>query len=141
MTNKRVSPEAVTQIINWFKGSDDAHPATITSDIVADMLDGKECTTLCEYTCDTDVNEILEYLSDDTDTDDLANGAIIQFIHYSRYELGLDDMLFIGEIAQEISSDMDLIWSICSQDLPRNERMRIRIARFFNVKPESEEEK
>lgn len=49
-------------------------------------------------------------------------------------------MLFIGEVAQEISEDVDLIWGICSQDLPRKDRMRIRIARFFNEKPEWVEE-
>lgn len=127
---------AVTQIINWFNESCTTHTPAITLEMVADMMDGKEFANLSEYTIDTDLDEILEFLSTDTDADELADGAIIQFVNNSRYELGLNDMVFIGEIAQEISEDVDLIWGISSQDLPRKDRMRIRIARFIDVKPE-----
>lgn len=136
MSNKN---DAVTQIINWFNESSTTQTPAITLEMAADMMDGKEFATLSEYTIDTDLDEILEFLSADTDADELVDGAIIQFVNNSRYELGLNDMLFIGEIAQEISEDVDLIWGICSQDLPRKDRMRIRIARFFNVKPECAE--
>lgn len=131
---------AVTQIINWFNESSTTKTPAITLEMVADMMDGKECAQLAEYTIDTDLDEILEFLSTDTDDDELVDGAIIQFVNNSRYELGLDDMVFIGEIAQEISEDVDLIWGICSRDLPRKDRMRVRIARFFNVRPEWMEE-
>lgn len=137
MSNKN---DAVTQIINWFNESCATQNPAITLEMVADMMDGKEFANLSEYTIDTDLDEILEFISADTDTDELVDGAIIQFVNNSRYELGLNEMLFIGEIAQEISEDVDLIWGICSQDLPRKDRMRIRIARFFNVKPEWVEE-
>ena len=140
MTIKKEPTEAVTQIINWFNNSGTTQPTAITSEMVADMVNGRELANLSEYTSDADLDEVLEFLSDDTEEDDLADGAIIQFIKNSRYELDLNDMLFIGEIAQEISEDVDLIWGICSQDLPRKEKMRIRIALFFDVKPEWVEE-
>lgn len=133
MSNKN---DAVTQIINWLNESSTTQTPAITLEMVADMMDGKEFATLSEYTIDTDLDEILEFLSADTDADELVDGAIIQFVNNSRYELGLNDMVFIGEIAQEISEDVDLIWGISSQDLPRKDRMRIRIARFIDVKPE-----
>ncbi|MCM1141187.1 MAG: hypothetical protein NC453_21685 [Muribaculum sp.] len=137
MANKRVSPEAVTQLINYFTGSNgDQLPVPIKQETIEDMLDGRECANFGEYSCEDDINDILDHISDETDADDLADGAIILFVKNSRCELDLTDMQFIGEVAQEVSDEVDLIWGICSQELPRKENMRVRIARFFDERPE-----
>lgn len=137
MTNKRVSPEAVTQLMNYFNGSNGNQvPITITPENIEDMLDGRECANFGEYSSEDDIDDILDHISDETDADDLADGAIILFVKNSRFELDLNDMQYIGDVAQDISDEVDLIWGICAQELPRKENMRIRIVRFFNERPE-----
>ena len=104
------------------------------------MLEGHEFISAYEVSIDTDTDEMLQDMSDDCDEEDMPDGAIMLFVKSDRFQLDKDDMLRIGEIAEEISEDIDIVWGICSQRLPRGETMHVRIAKFYREQPDLADE-
>lgn len=133
--NPNYSEEALNQIVAFLNGSNTSQSAISNAEII-DMLVGHEFIRMSEVNIDTDTDEMLEFMTDEDDEDDLPDEAIMLFVKSDRFQLDRDDMLRIGEIAEDISDEIDLVWGICSQPLPRGENMRVRIARFYKERPD-----
>ena len=139
--NHNSSEEALNKIVTFFNGANAYVPqSAISTEDILDMLEGHEFISAYEVSIDTDTDEMLQDMSDDCDEEDMPDGAIMLFVKSDRFQLDKDDMLRIGEIAEEISEDIDIVWGICSQRLPRGENMHVRIAKFYREQPDLADE-
>ena len=139
--NHNSSEEALNKIVTFFNGANASVPqSAISTEDILDMLEGHEFISAYEVSIDTDTDEMLQDMSDDCDEEDMPDGAIMLFVKSDRFQLDKDDMLRIGEIAEEISEDIDIVWGICSQRLPRSENMHVRIAKFYREQPDLADE-
>lgn len=135
--NSDYSEDALDQIVDFFNGEDAMSSLSgIGKEDIIDILRGHHFINMQQIDIEEDIDDILEYMTDDYDEGEMPDGVIMLFVKSDRFQLDLDDMLRIGEIAEEISEDIDLIWGICTQALPRGKNMCVRIARFYEEKPD-----
>lgn len=135
--NSDYSEATLNQIIEFFNGESAMSSLSgIGKEDIIDILRGHKFINMQQIDVEEDIDDILEYMTDDYDEDEMPHSAIMLFVKSDRFQLDLDDMRRIGEIAEEISDDIDLIWGICTQSLPRGKNMCVRIARFYEEEPD-----